>query len=297
MGLREAGLRRLRLYPDLQLYRCAASEMIPTVLLKKSGITTSRLGFGTSRLHHLVKRNRQRLLAAAADLGLTHFDTAPAYGDGICETELGKFIRGRRGRFVIATKYGIPPDPLAEAWPSLSLPLWTARAIARKAGSRSKPLPPLTATGLRASVEHSLRRLGTDRIDILFLHEPHRDRIPSLDAVVEKLHDLRRDGMIRAFGLAGGWSGIGNLLSTAPALGMVVQTAESEWPPEAAPDITYGAIAGGPQRYFPPGIAVSEAAQRLRVALERRHHGVVLVSTTRLEHLHCLADAIANAKP
>jgi hypothetical protein len=39
---------------------------------------------------------------------------APAYGDGICEVELGKFIRGQRERFVIATKYG---DPLAEAWP------------------------------------------------------------------------------------------------------------------------------------------------------------------------------------
>jgi aryl-alcohol dehydrogenase-like predicted oxidoreductase len=236
------------------------------------------------------------LLAAAADLGFTHFDTAPAYGDGICEAELGKFIRGQRERFVIVTKYGIPPDPLAEAWPSLSLPLRAVRAIARKAGFRPTPLPPLTPTGLRASAERSLRRLGTDRIDILFLHEPRGDRIPSLDAIVDELHKLQRSGVVRAFGLAGGWSGISSLLSAAPALGMVVQTAESEWLPEAAPDITYGAIAAGPQGYFSPAIAVSEAVQRLRVALERRHSGVVLVSTTKLEHLHQLADAIAKAK-
>ena len=236
------------------------------------------------------------MLAAAADLGVRHFDTAPAYGDGICEAELGKFIRGQRERFVIVTKYGIPPDPLAEAWPSLSLPLRGVRAISRTVGFRPTPLTPLTAAGLRASAERSLKRLGTDRIDILLLHEPREDRIPSLDDIVDGLHNLQRSGVVRAFGLAGGWSGISGLLSTAPALGMVVQTAESEWPPEAAPDITYGAIAAGPQRYFSPAVAVSEAVQRLRVALERRHRGVVLVSTTRLEHLHQLADAIAKAK-
>ena len=270
--------------------------MIPTVLLAKSGITTSRLGFGTSRLHHLFKRDRQRLLATAADLGFRHFDTAPAYGDGICEAELGKFIRGQRGRFVIATKYGISADPLAEAWPSLSLPLRAVRTVARKVGLRPPPLPLITPTGLRASAERSLRRLGTDCIDILFLHEPREDRFPSLDAIVGEFHEMQRAGMVRAFGLAGGWSGISSLLSAAPALGMVVQTAEGEWPPEVAPEITYGAIAAGPQRYFSPAISAPEAVRRLRVALERRRRGVVLVSTTKLERLCSLVDAIAKAK-
>jgi D-threo-aldose 1-dehydrogenase len=266
--------------------------MIPTVRLAKSGITISRLGLGTSRLHYLSKRNRRRLLAAAADLGFTHFDTAPAYGDGICEAELGKFIRGRRERFVIVTKYGIPPAPLAQAWPTLSLPLATARGV----GFRPTPLPPLNPIGLRASVERSLRRLGTDRVDILLLHEPRGDRIPSTDAILQELDKLQRSGAVRGFGLAGGWSGISGLLSIAPALGMVIQTAESEWPPEAVPDITYGAIGAGPQGYFSPAIAVSEAVRRLRVALERRHSGVVLVSTTKMEHLHQLAGAIAEVK-
>jgi D-threo-aldose 1-dehydrogenase len=270
--------------------------MISTVRLVKSGITTSRLGFGTSRLHHLFERDRQRLLATAADLGFKHFDTAPVYGDGICEAELGKFIRGQRERFVIVTKYGIPPNPLTEAWPLLSLPLRSARAVARKVGFRPTPLPPLTPTGLRASAERSLRRLRTDRIDILFLHEPGGDRIPSPDAIVDELHKMQRSGVVRAFGLAGGWSSISGLLSAVPALGMVVQTAESEWLPEVVPDITYGAITAGPQWYFSPTILVSEAVQRLRVALERRHSGVVLVSTTKLEHLHQLVDTIAKTK-
>lgn len=218
-----------------------------------------------------------------------HFDTAPAYGDGICEAELGEFIRGRRERFVVATKYGIPPDAIVEAWPSLSFPLRAVRAIARKVGMHAAPLPPLTPTGLRASVMGSLKRLGTDRIDILLLHEPRRDRIPSPDAIAEELRQLQRSGVVRAFGLAGGWSGVSGLLAIAPVLGMVVQTAEGEWPPGASPDITYGAIAAGPQSYFSPAITTSEAVQRLRVALERPN-GVVLVSTTKVGHLRQLAD-------
>ena len=234
------------------------------------------------------------MLATAAELGFMHFDTAPAYGDGICEAELGEFIRGQRERFVIATKYGIPPDAIAEAWPSLVLPVRAVRRIARKVGFHAAPLPPLTPTGLRASVMRSLRRLGTDRIDILLLHEPRRDRIPSPDAIVEELRQLQQSGVVRAFGLAGGWSGVSGLLSIAPALGMVVQTAEGEWPPGASPDITYGAIAAGPQRYSSPSITPSEAVQRLRVALERPN-GVVLVSTNKLQHAYQLA-AIAKMR-
>jgi D-threo-aldose 1-dehydrogenase len=276
--------------------------MVPAVRLAKSGITTSRLGFGTSRLHHLIKRDRQRLLSAAGDLGFRHFDAAPAYGDGIGEAELAKFIRGRRDRFVVATKYGIPAARLVEAWPSLSLPLRTARAMARKIGFGAAALPPLTSAGLRASVERSLRRLGTDYIDILLLHEPRQDRIRSEEDIVDALHKLQRSGMIRAFGLAGGWDYINNVLSAAPALGMVVQTAECEWPPEVAPDITYGAIAPGPQTYFSPAIKTPEAIQRLRVALGRRPSGAVLVSTTKLKHLRCLAEVatesnIHNSQP
>ena len=219
-----------------------------------------------------------------------HFDTAPAYGDGICEAALGEFIRGQRERFVIATKYGIPPDPIAQAWPSLRSPLRAARAIATRAGFRPTPLPPITPTGLRVSVMRSLRRLGTDRIDILLLHEPRHDRIPSPDAIAEELQKLQQSGVVRAFGLAGGWNGLSGLLAIAPVLGMVIQTAEGECPPGANPDITYGAIAAGPQRYFSPAIAMTEAVQRLRAALRRRER-VVLVSTTKLGHLRELAES------
>src|SRR5437588_12142325 len=97
--------------------------ILPTVRLARAGVTTSRLGFGTSRLHYVGQRQRQRLLAAAASLGFLHFDTAPAYGDGLAECELGRFLRTGRHRYVIATKYGLPAHPMMEGFSTFASPL------------------------------------------------------------------------------------------------------------------------------------------------------------------------------
>lgn len=231
------------------------------------------------------------MLAAAADHGIIHFDSAPAYGDGLAEAELGRFIRGQRDRFIIATKYGIPADPIIEALPALAQPLRSVRALARRVGLWRYRLPPLTAAGLRGSAERSLRRLGTDRIDILFLHEPHVQRLPRQADILEEFGRLKQRGLVRAFGFAGAWSGIGGLLASGTELAQIIQTAEAEWPAERPPDITYGAIARGAQSYFAPAIAVETALERLRYALNRRPNGVVLVSTTKTDNLRVLAEA------
>ena len=65
-------------------------------LLQGTSLLTSRLGMGTAALHHLsTERARQSLLAAALYAGITHFDTAPMYGEGLAERSLGQFLRGR----------------------------------------------------------------------------------------------------------------------------------------------------------------------------------------------------------
>lgn len=271
--------------------------MVPLVRLAKSGIETSRLAFGTSRLHHMGLRERERLLSAAADFGIVHFDTAPAYGDGLAETQLGRFIAKQRDRFVIATKYGIPPDPLIGALPAFALPLRGARAVARRAGVWRERLPPLTAAGLRDSVEHSLRRLGTDRIDILFLHEPSMERLARVAELLEEFSRLEHQGLIRAFGLAGSWGNVGPVVAAIADMAQVVQTGESEWPAEFPPDISYGALVGGAQSYFSAAIDAATALHRLRMALARRHEGIVLVSTTKVDNLRQLAAAAEMPAP
>ena len=270
--------------------------MIPSVRLVKSGVVTSRLGFGTSRLHYLSSRKRIDMLAAIIDLGIIHVDTAPAYGDGLAEAALGGFLRQGRGRIVVATKYGIPADPFLQVFPQVGAPLRGARAVVRSLGFGSFKRPPLSAAGLRASAEQSLRRLRIDYIDILFLHEPSIDRLGDPHEMIEEFCQLRKRGLIRTFGLAGAWSAIAPILSAAPGLGDVVQTSETEWPESSPPDITYGAIAGGAQGYFASGPASDVASERLYAALSRRPNGVVLVSTTKLRNLWILvqqADASA----
>lgn len=261
------------------------------VQLGNGALTTSRLGFGTSRLHYIGRNERQALLGTARDLGIVHFDTAPSYGDGLAETELGLMLKGRRDGIVIATKYGLPIDPLFAALPALATPLRAARSIARRAGVWSQQMPPLTANGLRSSVEASLRRLGTDRIDLLLLHEPSAQRMSTADALLAELIDLRARGLIRSFGLAGKWAGVRSALDAAPGIGEIVQAGESEWDATRTPDITYGALSGGDQTYWSAGQAGSNAGQRLSQALSRRPNGTVLVSTTKPDNLRALVSS------
>src|SRR5258708_3808860 len=92
------------------------------VVLPGTSIRVSRLSLGTGSLHHLrTSRARQALLTAAYDNGFTHFDSAPSYGFGTAEQELGRFISGGSRRITIATKIGLYPPrgsrpSLASVW-------------------------------------------------------------------------------------------------------------------------------------------------------------------------------------
>ena len=108
---------------------------------------------------------------AALDAGINFLDTADMYGEGRSEEYIGAAIKGRRDDVVIATKFGKPVG-------------------GRKAGA--------DAAYIQKSVESSLRRLGTDRIDLYQLHEPHPD-VPIMDTL-SALHALVRAGKIREIG-------------------------------------------------------------------------------------------------
>src|ERR1700722_15245385 len=78
--------------------------------LDGSGIRATPLGFGCATLFRASDpAQRARLLHAAYDAGIRHFDVAPMYGLGRAEPELGSFTRARRSEVTIATKFGIRP--------------------------------------------------------------------------------------------------------------------------------------------------------------------------------------------
>ncbi len=114
----------------------------------------------------------EAVVAAALDAGITFFDTADIYGGTLSEEYLGRALRNRRDEAVIATKFGVPIDD------------------DRKAGGG--------ADYVRSAAEDSLRRLGTDRIDLYQIHVP--DQTTPIDETLGALDELVRAGKVREVG-------------------------------------------------------------------------------------------------
>ena len=116
------------------------------------------------------------MIDAALDRGITFLDTADIYGgDGASERLIGEVLAGRRDRVVLATKFGMP----------LSGDTGEAR------GARAY---------VRRACEASLERLRTDRIDLLYYHEP--DGVTPIAETAGALAELADEGKIRAFGVS-----------------------------------------------------------------------------------------------
>ncbi|MGH8890422.1 MAG: aldo/keto reductase [Acidothermaceae bacterium] len=147
--------------------------------LGDSGLTVSTVGLGCNNIgRRLDKDGTQALVNAAIDAGVTLFDTADVYGSepGGSEDVLGEALVGRRENIVLATKFGKPMQGTV-------LPEYEAR------GSRRY---------IRAAIEHSLRRLRTDYVDLYQMHEP--DLRTPIEETLDALDDLVREGKVRYIG-------------------------------------------------------------------------------------------------
>ena len=124
-------------------------------------------------------KHRQRILHAAYDAGIRHFDVARMYGLGAAEGELGQFAQSKRDQLVLATKFGIDINPrggLAARSQGMARRLITLFPALRKVARRSSGalFQPrrYDAQKARDSLESSLRALRTDYVDLFLLHEP-----------------------------------------------------------------------------------------------------------------------------
>lgn len=190
--------------------------------LGDSGLSVSPLGMGCSRLGAFWQRRSPamglRTLASARDAGVTLFDTADVYARGISERLIGRAFRRCRDEVVICTKVGSIKTPLAlrharaaeraagasrvrerTSWEGGGGPVGTLRGLLPGPGSPGCFLPVYVA----GAAERSLRRLGTDHIDVLLLHGPPLAAIEE-GAFVPALERLVRQGAVRSFGLSCG---------------------------------------------------------------------------------------------
>ena len=259
----------------------------------------SRLGLGLSRMHHLgTERERRRLIEEAIDLGMTHFDVARLYGDGLAERSLGLAMSGRRASATIATKFGLLPDRLIEmAPPKLALPLRAVRSVLRRTGVVHGPRRSFSVETLRGSLTASLRALRTDYVDVLFLHDARPADLVENDELMRAIEDERSAGRLRFVGLATAYPHVTAILSRTRHVFDVVQTPEMQWAGEKpVPDITFGVLARGPQTLGARRIDTAVAEARLADALARRCTGAILVGTHDVGHLRQLARIAAASR-
>jgi D-threo-aldose 1-dehydrogenase len=166
-----------------------------------SELALGRLGFGAANLGNLYRAitdaEANDILEAAWASGIRYFDTAPHYGLGLSERRLGDFLRTRpREDYVVSTKVGrlLRPNPNGAGY------LDTDNDFAVEATLKRVWDP--SPEGIRASLSESLERLGLDRVDILYLHDPERyDLVRGTSEAIPALAELRADGLVTAIGV------------------------------------------------------------------------------------------------
>ncbi|HUI61089.1 MAG TPA: aldo/keto reductase, partial [Steroidobacteraceae bacterium] len=147
--------------------------------LGNSGLLVSVVGLGCNNFGRRLDADRTRAVVdAAIDAGVTLFDTAETYGgQGRSEQLLGEVLAGRRDQVVVATKFGAQGSDMGYG------------PAAGAKGGRAY---------IRRAVEHSLRRLRTDYIDLYQIHTP--DPVTPIEETLAALSELVRAGLVRYIG-------------------------------------------------------------------------------------------------
>ncbi len=173
-----------------------AATAIPSVRLGRTTLEVTRMILGCASIGGLYSAvdadTAAGGLAAAWDIGVRTFDTAPHYGVGLAEERLGAFLAGRpRSEFVVSTKVG-----------RLLVP--TEADVDGADGFFGTPqrtrVRDYTRDGVRRSIEQSCERLGLDRVDIALIHDPDDYWEAAVGEAYPALDELRREGTVTAIG-------------------------------------------------------------------------------------------------
>lgn len=161
------------------------------------GLALSALGFGGAAIGGLFEAvdddQAHRTVRRALDLGLRYLDTAPHYGLGVSERRLGEALRDvPRDTYVLSTKVGRLLRPLE--------PGETAPDEGYAGAPALKRVWDFSRDGVLRSVQESLERLGLDRLDIVYLHDPDEFEAQVYETGFGALAELRSQGVVRAIG-------------------------------------------------------------------------------------------------
>jgi D-threo-aldose 1-dehydrogenase len=175
-------------------------------------LTIPALGYGAANVGNLFRElsddEALAVLNGAWDSGIRYFDTAPHYGLGLSERRLGAFLQTKpRDEYVLSTKVGrlLRPNPEHDGGLDTANDFHVPDDLQR--------VWDFSADGIRASLDESRERLGIERIDLVYLHDPERHDLDlAIAEALPALEQLRADGEVAAIGIG---SMVSDALATA----------------------------------------------------------------------------------
>jgi aryl-alcohol dehydrogenase-like predicted oxidoreductase len=203
------------------------------VRLGSSGLRVSKLMFGAARFGELDYKAADASVGAALDAGVTIFDTADTYNAGNSELQLGPLLARRRDQVVLCTKVGLRVGDTEVDFLDPN-PDHTARWRRGKALTDSG----LSRKHIMSAIDDSLRRLGTDYVDLYQVHRYDQDT--GLEETLGALDDLVHLGKIRYYGCSG---------FPAEALAQAGRVTEARgFEPLTTMQVTYSVVQRGPEQ-------------------------------------------------
>lgn len=282
------------------------------------GRETGPLGFGCGLLLQAGdRRSAVRLLGTAFDHGIEYFDTARLYADGLAEGMLREAFANRRDKVILVSKAGILPTSCSLLQRATRKTIHLVRKVPGTQSLFSEPAAAGPTFGvfdiprLRASVETSLKELGTDYIDGLLLHECTAEDAAKAE-IRAFAEELVKEGKIRAYGVAPRVSDAIEIERQGIAFGTIMQVAgcvlEEQRPTIGRRDgrllVTHSVLGDRIGRArdrlkqdataretlraalnVDPSDGAAMARLCLRLAMYLNNDGVVLFSTTRAERI------------
>lgn len=294
-----------------------------------TNITSSCLGFGCVSLTiHDDRSKAIRILETAFDSGITHFDVARLYGYGQAEGILGEFLKSKRDKVTVATKFGLEASgAVAKSRKLVNIARWFAHRskfiskLARRATAQNATRGKFNPVDAQASLETSLRELGTDHVDLFLLHECTL-RDASQDDLIAFLTAQVQRGTIRGFGPATEFDKLQSDASLFPAAHTVMQFNSNSLQPNiellknssTRDRITFGAVncakrlaefaRTSPHIAAPFQTKINAdllnpdvvAGLLLRDALDRNPGGIVLFASTQAARVKANIEAATNSQ-
>lgn len=159
------------------------------------------IGYGAANVGNLFRAlsddDAWAVLDAAWESGVRYYDTAPHYGLGLSERRLGAFLQTKpRDEFFVSTKVGrlLRPNPAFDGGLDTDHDFFVPNDLRREWD--------FSEAGIRASLAESQDRLGLDRIDLVYLHDPERHDLDlALTSAFPALERLRAEGAVDAIGI------------------------------------------------------------------------------------------------